>query len=473
MISRLAVVAILAVLGSGSTAAFAEPAPAPAETHAALAARIMDAALHDDGAMRKLSELAGHIGHRLSGSPELDLAIAWAQKTLAADGHENVHVEKVMVPHWVRGDEHGEIVAPSRSPLHLLALGGSSSTPPGGLTAPVVVVTDYTQLEALGEAGVRGKIVFYNRVMPADGSPGARYEETVEYRGHGPARAANLGAVAALGRAVTAHDLGGPPTGETDFLPEDRPIPAAAITLADADLLAHLAATGPVSVHLVLGAHLLPDAPSANVIAELRGREHPDEIVLIGAHLDSWDVGQGAEDDGGGCAMVMEALTVLRRLGLRPRRTIRVVLFTNEENGLAGAKAYVAAHAAELSRHVAAIESDSGPFRPVGWNVEVGDAVRPAVLARLTGIAALLGPIGATGVKADEAGADVEEMLDAKVPLLELDVDGSTYFDVHHTAADTLDRIDPKMLARDVAAVAVMAYMLADAPVRVDNQPGK
>lgn len=469
--------------GSGKTAAWISdtssygespapsptPAPAPrlADPYREVAAKIIAVARADRGAYAKLAELTDGIGARLAGSPELDRAIAWAVKTMQADGHE-VRTEKVMVPHWVRGHEEAQVVAPLRRPLAILGLGGSVATAKGGLTAPVVVVRSFDELEA-NAAKVKGAIVLYDVAMPAwSDTKGPGYGQVVPYRVRGASRAAKLGAVGVLVRSLTAHSLKTPHTGAVTYDPEAPKIPAAAVTVEDALLIARLAAQGPVTVRLRLDAKLLPDAPSANVLGELRGSERPDEIVVIGAHLDSWDVGQGAHDDGGGCAVMMQTLTVLRRLGLRPKRTIRVVLFTNEENGVRGAKAYAEAHAAELPRTVFALEMDFGAFAPRGFGVQAGAAALPHVTARLAELLPLLAPLGVTRVLPGMSGADVAPMAAAGVPAFGLYTDGRTYFDLHHTEADTLDKVDPQDLADNVAAVAVLAYIAAELPGRFD-----
>lgn len=435
------------------------PVPTPIlDAYAATAAQIIAHARADRGAYAKLAVLTDRIGNRLAGSPALDAAIAWAKDALAADGHP-VTTEAVMVPHWQRGAERAQLVAPITRDLVMLGLGGSVGTPKGGVTAPVVVVHGWDELAARA-AEVKGAIVLYDVAMPAwTEAGGSGYGDVVPFRGRGASAAAQLGAVAVLMRSVTAHSLRSPHTGAMRYADGVPRIPAAAITVEDAALIARLAAAGPVRVNLTMGAQLLPDAPSANVIAELRGRERPDELVVIGAHLDSWDVGQGAHDDGAGVVHVMQALTTLRALGLTPRRTIRVVLFTNEENGLRGGKGYAAAHGGD--HHVALLESDSGGFAPRGFRVEAhGDG---ALRARLVEAAQLLAPLGAAAITDDEAGADISPLVEAGALGLGLDVDGRTYFDIHHTAADTLDKVDPQALADGVAAIAVMAYVLADA----------
>ncbi len=444
------------------------PAPSPiARDYGAAAAKILAAARADRAAYAKLTHLADRIGARLAGSPALERAVAWAAGAMKDDGHD-VRTEPVTVPHWVRGLERAAIVAPVERPLVVIGLGGTVATPKGGLTAPVVVVRSWDELERQA-ARVRGAIVLYDVAMPAwSEDKGSGYGEVARFRSRGPSRAAALGAAGVLMRSVTARSLRTPHTGALHYDPAQPKIPAAAITVEDAELIARLAAAGPVTVRLQLEPQQLPDAQSANVIGELRGRERPDEIVVIGAHLDSWDVGQGAHDDGAGCVQVMQAITILRKLGLVPRRTIRVVLFTNEENGLRGARAYAEAHGGELPRTVLAVEADSGGFAPRGFSVETKPEVAPRVLARVTQIAALLGPLGRIKVTAGHSGADLIPLIPAGVPGIGFVTDGRHYFDYHHTEADTLDKVDPAHLADGVAALAVLAYVAADLPDRLD-----
>jgi carboxypeptidase Q len=458
---------------SGAASAVTATVPSPA-AQSAIAERYRDtvnkivtAAHADREAYRKLSYLTDRIGNRLSGSAALGQAVAWAAKTMKEDGHE-VRTEAVMVPHWVRGVEAAEITAPITRSLHVLGLGGTVATPKAGITAPVVVVHDWAELDARREA-VKGAIVLYDVAMPKwSEDKGSGYGQTVEYRGRGASRAAKYGAVAALVRSVTAHSLRTPHTGGMNYEDGVAKIPALAVTVEDSTLIARLAAQGPVTVHVRADGQTLPDVESANVIGELRGRERPEEFVVIGGHIDSWDVGQGAHDDGAGAVTMMQALTTIRKLGLHPRRTIRVVLFTNEENGLRGGRAYAKDHAAELPNTVLAVESDSGGFAPRGFSVQTKPEVQDRVKARVADVAALLGKISATRVIAGHGGADIGPMVPAGVPTVGLDTDGRTYFDIHHTEADTLDKVDPQELADDVAAVAALAYVVADMPERVD-----
>ncbi len=438
--------------------------------------RIIAAALAGNDAFAKLEHLTLRIGHRLSGSPQLDQAIDWAVAAMKKDGQENVRREPVMVPHWVRGKESATLIEPRKSTMQMLGLGGSVGTPPEGITAPVVVVADSDGLDALGD-GAAGKIVLFNKVMPPyDPVRGSRYGETVKYRHIGAALAAERGAVACLVRSVTARSLRSPHTGAMSYRDAKVKIPAAALSVEDAELIVRLAAAGEkVVVNLKMEAQTLPDAESANVIGELRGSTAPDEIIAIGGHIDSWDVGQGAHDDGAGIVMAMEAIHVLRKLNLIPRRTIRVVLWTNEENGLAGGKAYAIEHAGELVKHVAAIETDSGGFKPREYSVGCDDPGKQGVAVEQVGEILRLfeSKIGPMTVEAGgDGGADISPMKRADVVLMGHEVHGDTYFDYHHTDADTIDKVDPLELSQNVAVLATVAYILADMPERLGSPFG-
>ncbi len=440
-----------------------------AERYRPAADRIMHAALAGNDAYNKLEHLCVVIGHRLSGSPALEEAIDWAVGAMKRDGQQDVHREKVMVPHWVRGNESAELISPRRQRLSMVGLGGSVGTPSEGITAPVLVVADEDELKAVADR-VSGKIVVFNKAMPPyDPERGSGYGSAVYYRTHGARLAAEHGALACLIRSVTATSLGTPHTGAMRYGDASRKIPAAAITIEDAETLARLQQRGitPV-VRLKMEAKTHPDAPSANVIGELRGSEFPDEVIVISGHLDSWDVGHGAHDDGGGCVMAMEAINVLRKLNMVPRRTIRVVLWTNEENGLRGGKAYAKEHADELANHVAAIEADSGVFKPKGYSLECTDDGRQsrAVEQMRDIVSVFSGSIGEMNIRTGGSGADISSMKSSGVVLLGHRVEGSTYFDYHHTHADTIDKIDPKTLSENVAVMATVAYILADMPER-------
>jgi carboxypeptidase Q len=426
-----------------------EPYRAPAE-------RLIRAATADDFAWKRLALLTDAAGSRLSGSPGLDRAIAWAAEELARDGFERVHTEPVMVPRWVRGEERAEVVAPDARPLAMLGLGGSTATPPGGITAEAVVVGSLAELAQSGDK-LRGRIAVLN-------VPFTTYDDTRPVRSDGPSRAARMGAVAALVRSVGAPGLRLPHTGSVSYAADAPRIPAAAISTEDGDMLQRMADRGTrIVLHLEMQAHAEPDVPSANVIAELRGRELPDEYVVVGGHLDSWDVGAGASDDGAGCVAAWEALRLMSSLGLRPRRTVRLVLWTNEENGERGARAYRDAHRQELASHAMMLEADSGVFPPLVFGFSGSDRARDSVAA----IASLLGSIVADRISGVASGSDIEPSVAASgIPALSLD-GGNDYFVIHHTAADTVDKIKPGDLARAAAAIAVMTYVIADLPQRL------
>jgi carboxypeptidase Q len=371
------------------------------------------------------------------------------------DGLENVHAEPVTVPHWVRGDESATLVRPRELELNMIGLGGSIGTPAEGITAPVLVVNSVEDLAARA-ADARGKIVLFD-------VPFTTYGATVRYRSIGAIEAAKVGAVASLIRSVGSYSIQNPHTGSMRYDTTVKRIPAAALSNEDAMMLHRMQQRGePMVLTLKMGARQLPDAQSRNVVAELRGSERPDEIVVMGGHIDSWDVGQGAMDDAGGSVAAWEALRLIQKLGLRPRRTIRVVLWTNEENGLRGANAYRDAHLSEIDNHVLAIESDNGVFKPSGYYIAGSDAA----LATARQIASLLSSFGATDVQRGGPQADVSPLAERGVPAAAPIVDGSRYFWFHHSAGDTMDKLDPREMAECVAAMAVLAYVAADMPER-------
>ena len=452
-------VTILLLAAAGPCAAQAATGATPeipAATRSAID-RLIDAAARDSFAYQRLGELVDTYGNRLSGSEALEHAFDWALAKMKADGLDNVHAEPVMVPHWVRGAESAELVRPRAAKLAMLGLGMSVGTPPGGITAPVLVVSSFDELDRRA-AEAKGRIVLFDE-------PYVSYGTTVQYRSLAPIRAARAGAVAALIRSVASYSMRSPHTGSTRYDTATPRIPVAALSVEDAMMLHRMQDRGqePV-VKLVMNAQTLPPAPSRNVIAELKGSQHPDEVVVVSGHFDSWDVGQGAMDDGGGAVAAWEAVRLMKQLGLRPRRTVRVVLWVNEENGLAGGRAYAQAHAADLPRHVAAIESDAGVFKPLGFRYTAGDAGLPTVQA----LGALLARIGADKVqKTDDPEADISPMARQGVPALGLDVDDTRYFWFHHSEADTLDKLDPREMAQCVAALAAMTYGLADLPAQL------
>ena len=418
------------------------------------AARMISGALADSSAYDRLARLTDTFGHRLSGSAALERALDWILAEMRKDGLEHVRGEPVMVPRWVRGAESAELISPRRTKLHMLGLGRSVGTPKGGITAPVMVVTSFDDLKARA-AEAKGKIVLFN-------VPFTTYGATVAYRSRGASEAAKVGAVAALVRSVASNSIQSPHTGALSYdTTLTKKLPAAALSVEDAEMLARMYRRGEkVVVRLKMEARTLPDVMSRNVVAELRGSELPNEIVVLGGHIDSWDVGQGAMDDAGGSVAAWEAVRLMKRLGLRPRRTVRVVLWTNEENGLRGATAYRDAHALELDRHVMAMESDAGVFKPLGFDV----AGPPEALAMAADIGSLLKPIGADAIKTGGPDADIGPLYARGVPGLSLRVDPTRYFWYHHSEGDTMDKLDPRELAECVAAMAVMSYVIADMP---------
>jgi carboxypeptidase Q len=419
--------------------------------------RLINAATEDDFAWRRLAELTDRHGARLSGSENLTRAIEWAVRTMKADGLDNVHTERVMVPRWVRGRESAELIDPPRSAVTIVGLGGSVGTSPAGLEAEVLVVTSFDDLR--GKAvDARGRIVLFN--VPFSG-----YSETVTYRTDGARAAAQHGAVAVLVRSIGPIGLRTTHTGSVQYTPGQAPIPAAAVSAEDGNRIARLSARGRfVRMRLMMEGRLEPDVESANVIAEIRGREKPDEIVLVGGHLDSWDVGAGASDDGVGCVVTWEALRLMKKLGLKPRRTVRVVLWTNEENGLRGAAAYAEQHAAEAANHVLALEADSGVFTPAVLGFS-GSAAARAIISQ---VVSLLAPLEFPEVTSGGGGADIGPIAQAgNVPTMAYLGDASRYFVIHHSAADTVERITPEEVSRAAAAVAVVAYAVAEMPDRL------
>jgi carboxypeptidase Q len=427
-------------------------------------ARIKSAALTDDYAYKQVAHLTENIGPRPSGSLQAKAAVEYVAAELRQLGLE-VQLEEVKVPHWVRGAETAELVeypgqvAGTTQKVVLAALGGSMATAADGLTADVVVVNDFEELKKLGRDKVAGKIVFFNEIFDkqkaAAGLSFVSYGEAVRYRATGPKAAADLGAAAALVRSVGNADYRLPHTGFS--FPAG--IPAGAVSAEDGDLISHLAAEGSVRMHLTLTPQKLPDATGYNVIADLKGSEHPDEIVVVSGHLDSWDLGTGAIDDAAGVAVAMETAEVLQRLHLRPKRTIRVIAWMDEESGGAGSQAYTKQHLLEFPKHVAAIESDSGAAHPLGFDVKMMsssiDLLRPVLN--------VLQSFGATAMQPSTypPGADISGMSEAGVPALGVLQDGRTYFNYHHTAADTLDKVVPGELRENAAAMAVMGYALA------------
>ncbi|HLJ47440.1 MAG TPA: M20/M25/M40 family metallo-hydrolase [Bryobacteraceae bacterium] len=453
------------------------------EQYRPTANKLIDAALDDREGYAKLAYLCDRIGNRLSGSASLDRAIQWAAEQMKRDGLSNVRLIPAKIPHWVRGNESARLLAPIDAPLHMLGIGMSVGTPPEGITADVVVVTSFDELSHLDPAHVKGKIVVYNEEYRG-------YGPTVAYRTGGASRAAALGAAAVLVRSVTPLAMQIPHTGALNYDEAHPKIPAAAISIEDTLLITRLAASGvPVRVKLVMGAHQEPDVDSANVAGEIVGRERPEEVVVLGGHIDSWDVGRGAQDDGSGIIACLQAVALMKKLNIQPRRTVRVVFWVNEENGGRGGEAYRDWLGDKVSNHVAAIEMDGGAEAPQGFGYGAvrgrrGPAGPPAEgageadassLRMLQQVGKLLDRIGAGEITPGGGGSDIAPITARGVPSLGLRTVGTHYFDWHHTETDTLDKVDPQDFRKNIAALAVMSYVLAEMPGRLagSTRPGK
>ncbi len=417
------------------------------------AARIIHAATNSELAFQRLCHLCDTFGPRFSGTTNLEAAIDWVISEARRDGFENVHGEPVSVPRWVRGQESLALVQPRSKPMAMAGLGGSVGTPAEGIEARVLVVKTFDELKARASEA-KGKIVLFN-------APFTSYGDTVAYRYNGANAAAKVSAVASLVRSITPSSLQTPHTGAMHYDQDVRKIPHAAITIEDAEMLQRLQDGGSqIVVRLKMEAQTLPRAMSRNVIAELTGREKPSEIVVVSGHIDSWDITVGAMDDAGGVLAAWEGLRLLRELGLRPRRTIRLVLWTNEENGTAGASSYQTQHLQELPLHALAIESDMGVFQPSGFVC----AMSAAALDRAREMARPLSGMGAQTLFAGGASTDLGPMNGLGVPCMELQTKNDLYFRYHHTSADTPDKINPSELNLCAAAMAFMAYAAAESP---------
>jgi carboxypeptidase Q len=420
--------------------------------------RLIKAAVADQFAWNRLAELTDTHGQRISGSDNLTRAITWAVDAMKRDGLENVRTERVMVPRWVRGQESLEMIEPPHHVLPMLGLGGSVATPPAGIEADVIVVANGDEL-ARRSGEVNGKIVLFN-------VPYTNYGETVAYRSGGARMAAQHGAVASLVRSVGPMGLRTPHTGGMNYGEEPiTRIPTAAITAEDSNRIQRLVNRGVrVRLRIKMEARFEPDVESFNVVGEIRGSEKPEEIVLVGGHFDSWDPGTGASDDAVGCVVTWEAARLMKKLNIRPKRTVRVVLFTNEENGLRGGNGYRDAHAKEAANHVFAVESDSGVFAPTRLGFTGSEAARKLIADMGT----LLAPVGMLEISPGGGGADIGPIsILGKVPMMAYVGDSTKYFTIHHTPADTVDRIEPQEVSRAAAAIAAIVYVVADMPQRL------
>jgi carboxypeptidase Q len=431
-------------------------------------ARLRDAAMKDPFALDQLRHLTDNIGPRLSGSPQAQRAVGYVAATMRALGAD-VQLEKTMVPHWIRGVETAELLTwPDQTPdtiqkIVLTALGGSGASPGDGLQAEVIVANSFDELRQLPAGAVKGKILLLNepfdKQLAMQGDGGSAYGKAVAYRGAAPVLGVSLGAAAVLVRSVGGADYRLPHTGATFADVNGPQIPSAGVTAEDADLLANLTKQGPVRMRLTLTPQTLPRVESYNVIADWKGSEHPEQFVIVSGHLDSWDLGTGALDDGAGVVVSMQAIHLLRQLGVHPKRTVRFIAWMDEESGTAGAHTYAAEHASDLQNHIAAIESDLGAGHPVGFHF-VG---KPDLEEWMGPVAKVLDAIGAGTIRSSRhVGSDVQAINVKGVPGFSPNQDSRSYFNYHHTAADTFDKIDPRELNENAAVMTVLAYALAD-----------
>jgi carboxypeptidase Q len=467
---------LVALLVASLTASIAHAAePERPDVDPAVLARIRDAAMTSDWAYQRLADLADTIGPRLSGSVGAEAAVDQVAAALKDAGLQ-VRLQPVMVPHWVRGLELGELVDYAGRPrgvtqkIVLTALGDSPATPDAGLTAPVLVLRSFADIVAHA-AEVKGRIVLlsvpFDQDLADNGMAGEAYGQGGAPRFRGPAALAKLGAVAALVRSVGGARYRVTHTGATNWPAGSLRIPAAAVTVEDALLIERLAARGPITMKLTLTPQTLPDVASHNVLADLKGREKPDEIVLVSGHLDSWDLGTGAMDDGMGVTSAMGAVALLKSLGVTPRRTIRVVAWMNEENGSRGSQAYFDSVMDQIPNQIAAIESDFGLGRPFGIRGPVDAAAGKALAPVLEALRAM--GAGVLERREGNVGSDIGPLQDAGVIGFAPIVDGRHYFDYHHTPADTFDKVDADAMRRQVAVLAVLVYFLAERSEPIRN----
>lgn len=431
--------------------------------------KLQQAAIASDYAYRQLAYLSNNIGPRLSGSAQAERSVEYVADQMRKLGLD-VRLQPVTVPHWVRGEEWGYLIQfegmaeGTAQKVVLTAIGGSVATPADGITAEIVVVNSFDELNRLGKDAVQGKIVLFNNKfdtrMAESGFGGQAYGQAVQYRGGGASAAGRLGAVAVLVRSAGGSQNRLAHTGALRYAEDAPKIPAAAVSYEDAEIIAYLANMGKVRMKLVLTPQTLPDAQSYNVIADLKGSEKPDEVVIVCGHLDSWDLGTGALDDGAGIAVSMQVPYLLKQLNIRPKRTIRFIAYMNEENGGAGGRAYAKEVETDMSKQFAAIESDLGASHPLGiWFT--GKPELTDYLAPITKVLSVQGS-SLTQIQPNGVGADIGPLTQQGVPSFAPWFNTQTYFNYHHTAADTLDKINPAELAENGALMAVLAYGLAD-----------
>lgn len=454
MTARYAIIAFLILFTTISLAQ-----PSIVQRYDSTARKIVAEALGSNHSYEMLHDLCTTIGHRISGSPQAAQAVEWAKKQMETYGFDNVHLEPVMVPRWVRGPvEEAYLIYGSgkNEQLKITTLGNSIGTPAEGITAELIEVKSFDELRKLGDKA-KGKIVFFNRPMDRKQiSTFAAYGGAAEQRGGGAIMAARAGGVAALVRSMTTRIDDFPHTGGMGYVDSVTKVPGIAISTLQAERISTLLAQGErLKLHFKLSAQMLPDVESFNVVGELTGTEKPGEVIVIGGHLDSWDIGQGAHDDGSGCVQSIEALRILKKFGLKPKRTIRAVMFMNEENGLRGGIGY-AAKERPGEKHIAAIESDEGGFRPRGFGI--GDS---AAFRKVAPWAPLFAFFDADLIRLGGGGADIGPMGQKGIPLMSMIVDTHRYFDSHHSANDNLGQVNERELALGAAAMAILTYVMS------------
>ncbi|MBI5471868.1 MAG: M20/M25/M40 family metallo-hydrolase [Ignavibacteriae bacterium] len=436
-------------------------------THESIARKLLEQGLTQPESYTMLSELCVNAPHRLSGYEDAQRAVQLTKKMMTDRGFVNVHLEKIMVPRWVRGKEEAYIVpAPSLKQkqsmrvqkLSVCALGGSIATPESGIDAEVVEVKTLDEARALGSRG-KGKIVFFNRAFdPTKLNAFAAYGGAVDQRSRGAIVAAQVGAVAVLVRSMTGRPDDVPHTGAMNYVDTVKKIPAAAVSIEGAELLSASLARGQARVRLTLTCKTLPDVESANVVGEIAGSEKPNEIIVVGGHLDCWDKGQGAHDDGAGCMQAIEVVNLIKKIGIRPKRTIRAVMFMNEENGNRGGRGYPVAAERKGEKHVAALESDRGGFTPRGFTVAGDSSVQKKVLEWKP----YFDLLDASRIEPGYGGVDIAPLLDTGVPGFGLYVDSHRYFDYHHSDNDTIDKVNPRELELGAIVEAMICYLISE-----------
>jgi hypothetical protein len=456
MMQRFILLPVISILTSTTLSLAQSTIP---QRYDSTARKIVAEALGSNRSYEMLHELSTTIGHRIAGSPQMEKAVEWYKKMMEESGLENVRLEPVMVPRWVRGpvEEAALIYSDGRREnLIITTLGGSIATPPEGITAEIIEVKSFPELRQLGDKA-RGKIVFFNRPMDRKQiNTFAAYGGAADQRGGGAIMASTAGGVAAMVRSMTTRIDDFPHTGGMGYVDSVKKVPGFAISTLQAERISALLKKGErLKVHFKLSAQTLPEVESANVIGELVGTEKPGEIIVVGGHSDSWDIGQGAHDDGAGCVQSIEALRILKKLGLKPKRTIRAVMFANEENGLRGGIAY-AEKKRPGEKHLIAIESDQGGFRPRGFGI--GDS---AVYKRVAPWAGLFSFFDADLFQFGGGGADIGPLAQKGVPPASLIVDTHRYFDLHHSENDNISQVNERELALGAAAMAILTYVIA------------